>query len=75
MSIQVLFSIINRLNSFLKMNYTEDIMMIKEINHLTDKIDYLQKVDLYSNFRLSLFSIDNEIYLKPTQNFNFNYIH
>lgn len=75
MSIQVLFSIINRLNSYLKMNYTEDIMMIKEINHLTDKIDYLQKVDLYSNFRLSLFSIDNEIYLKPTQNFNFNYIH
>jgi hypothetical protein len=75
MSIQVLFSIINILNSFLKMNYTEDIMMIKEINHLTDKIDYLQKVDLYSNFRLSLFSIDNEIYLKPTQNFNFNYIH
>lgn len=75
MSIQVLFSIINRLNSFLKMNYTEDIMMIKEINHLTDKIDYLQKVDLYSNFRFSLFSIDNEIYLKPTQNFNFNYIH
>ncbi len=50
-------------------------MMIKEINHLTDKIDYLQKVDLYSNFRFSLFSIDNEIYLKPTQNINFNYIH
>lgn len=74
MSIQVLFSIINRLNSYLKMNYTEDIMMIKEINHLTDKIEYLQKVDFYSNFKLPLFSINDEIYLKPIQNFNFNYI-